>query len=566
MRPESMRGGKTTVATVALAIAIAGALCFHRSGSAQQQSPLAPQENGDAGGQSQQTADQTRGTTTLKVYSRLTVVDVTATDGNGHPVQGLQQSDFTILEDRKPQPIRNFEEVTEAGVPQPPALPPHTYTNLQPENASAAVNILLLDFANEAPVDSTNLRQMSRSVDTQNRVKQAAMEAIGRMPAGTRIAVLAMTNHLRVLEGFTTNQEVLKAAIGTVSYDLDGNGNGGGVQADMRNRMVLETFDQIAVDVAQVKGRKNLIWFTTGIPEITDPNHRGSGPDYSKPLSQMYDALTDAQISVYPVDVGGAGRLGERQLSMQQVAETTGGIAYTENNDMASGMLKAIDNGANYYSIAYVPPNPKYNGDYHAISVKVDRPGVNLVFRRGYYADEPSKHVMQAGLTLSLTPPPVSGGNMKAAMSRGMPVSQDLLFDVGVEPSTVPPKPGDPPIMGTLDPKLKGKHLTRYGFTYVVPAEQIKFKDGPGGKHTGKIEFDIAVYDADEKLLTGLSQTVTLPLSDGSYQQMLKIHGPVRFFEQIDLPPGQLFVRTGVLDTATAKVGTLELPLTVAKK
>ena len=56
-------------------------------------------------------AQQDSGTTTLQVYSRITVVDVTATDATGQPIYGLQQSDFTISEDGKPQPIRNFEEV-----------------------------------------------------------------------------------------------------------------------------------------------------------------------------------------------------------------------------------------------------------------------------------------------------------------------------------------------------------------------------------------------------------------------------------------------------------------------
>jgi hypothetical protein len=40
----------------------------------------------------------------------------------------------------------------------------------------------------------------------------------------------------------------------------------------------------------------------------------------------------------------------------------------------------------------------------------------------------------------------------------------------------------------------------------------------------------------------------------------------VRFFQQIDLPVGQLFIRVGVLDTTSNKVGTLELPLKVGKK
>jgi len=505
-------------------------------------------------------------TKTLQVYSRLTIVDVTATDANGNPVHGLQQSDFAILEDGKPQPIRNFEEVSSQDVLPPRQMPANVYTNLEPPPPSSAVNIILLDFANEAPVDSTNLGQVSRATQIQHYVKLAALDAIDRMPPGTRVAVLSMTNNLHVMQGFTSNQAILKAAVNAAPYDLDGNGNQQGVQRDMRNRMVLESFDEIAADVAPMKGRKNLIWFSMGIPDITDPNHPASIPDYSKPLSLAYDQLTAAQISVYPVYAGGVGLLGGRQLSLDMVAEATGGVAYSGTNDMATAVLKAIDNGANYYSISYVPPSEKFDGAYHKIEVKVDRPGVHLVFRNGYFADDLAKIKMPAGLTLSMTPPPAYAGNMKAPMSRGMATSQDLLFDVGVAPSTVAPKPTDPPVMGTLDPKLRGKRLTRYGFTYVVPAEQIRFADGAKGTHKGSLEFDIAVYDSNDELLTGLSQTLKMPVSDATYRQLASGKSPIRFFQQIDLPQGQLFVRVGVLDPATDKVGTLELPLKVGGK
>src|ERR1035437_8165111 len=46
-------------------------------------------------------------------------------------------------------------------------MPPNVYTNLQPAAPSSAVNILLLDFANEAPVDRTNLHQLSASTRVQ---------------------------------------------------------------------------------------------------------------------------------------------------------------------------------------------------------------------------------------------------------------------------------------------------------------------------------------------------------------------------------------------------------------
>jgi hypothetical protein len=159
---------------------------------------------------------------------------------------------------------------------------------------------------------------------------------------------------------------------------------------------------------------------------------------------------------------------------------------------------------------------------------------------------------------------------MQAALSRSMPTSQQILFDVGVESSTEVVKTTDPQgtILGTLDPvvkvKLKDKPLIRYNFNYAIPARQIAFTDGANGTHNGSLELDIAVYDADAKLVTGLSQTVKMPLSDDKYQQF--IQGPFRFSQQIDLPAGQFFVRIGILDRTSNKVGTLEIPLTVTKK
>lgn len=514
-------------------------------------------------------AQDSGGPATLQVYSRLTVVDATVTDSAGRPVQGLKQSDFTLLEDGKPQPIHNFEEVVSASVPPLPSLPPNVYTNLQPQAPSAAVNILLLDFANEAPVDSTVTSQVQNSVRVQHFVKQAAIEAIDQMPTGTRMMVLSMTNSLRILQSFTSDKEMLKAVINAAPYDLDGNGDKECVQSDGRNRMVLEVFDQIAADVFPIKARKNLIWFTVGIPAITNPNDRPSClPDYASALTHAYDLLNASQVAIYPIDALGVGNVTFQSpalLSMDAVAEATGGVAYYNTNALGTAVSQALYNGANYYAMAYIPPPVKYDGKYHSIEVKVDRPGVNLVYRKGYYADDPSKTTAKTGLTMTVTPPPAYAGNMKVPMSHGFPTSQQLLFDVAVEPSTIAPKPGDPPVLGTLDPRLQGRRLTRYGFSFVVPIQQIAFT-GSNKARKAALDFDIAVYDANDRLLTGLSQVVKTTLADATYQQQMNAKEPIRFFQQIDLPPGQLFLRVGVLDHTSNKVGTLELPLKVVRK
>lgn len=548
-----------TVLATACGLALLAAFAAMRPGASAQQ-----------GAMQQRAARQPAGATqTLHVVSRLTVVDVTAIDANGQPVQGLKSSNFTLYEDGKPEPIRNFEEVRSHPAQPPPPLPPNVYTDLQPPPPSSAVNIVLLDLLNEAPMDDTNPGAVSGSVQMQHYVKVAAIQAVQTMPTGTQVAVLTMTDDLRTVQSFTSNRALLTAAINAVPYDtvsLAGPRGGQCQEMDNRNNSVLEALDVIAHDTAPIYGRKNLIWFTVGIPQITIPSDRpGCLPDYSRSLSDTYALLTAAQVSIYPVDARGGGRLGAAQLSEQMVAEATGGVAYWGSNNMASPVLSAINNGANYYSIAYIPPNTRHDGQYHKIEVKVNRPGVNLTYRQGYYDDDTSKMKMPPGLTLSTSPPAVVNNDMRAPMSRGLATSSDVLFNVAVLPS-LPPRTADAPVLGTLDPRLKGRPLTRYGFQYSVPIQQIVFQNGTNGAHQDKLDFDLAVYDSGDRLLTGLSQTVTLTLTDASYRQMVANKEAVKLFQRIDLPPGQLFIRVGVLDHNSGKDGTLNLPLTVGRK
>ncbi len=85
---------------------------------------------------------QTSTAPTIQVFSRETIVDVMVTDAKGQPVHGLTQSDFTIEENGKPQPIRSFKEfgADAAAATKPlPKLPP----GFQAVPATGPVQILL---------------------------------------------------------------------------------------------------------------------------------------------------------------------------------------------------------------------------------------------------------------------------------------------------------------------------------------------------------------------------------------------------------------------------------------
>jgi VWFA-related protein len=566
---------------------------------------------------------------TLQVFSRLTVVDVTVTDAKGHSVQDLKQSDFTIKEGGKPQTIRNFLEIRENAVPAahvPPKLPPDVYTNAQPSPTTSAVNILLLDGLNTQPADMVAM-------------KQESIRYLKSMPRGTRIAVLTLTGSptgggLRIMQGFTSDPAVLIAVVDSKKnralpspfLDSDSNpilddqadqqaelGNDDAAaavqqfsnelaveQQDVRNRMTLEALNQIAAYVAGIKARKNLIWFTDGMPINIFPNGGVNDleglTDYAKELRKTNDLLTAAEVAVYPVDArrlfsnpaNGAdqhldritvrtgavqaandqafrNKKGGQLLGMEAVAEETGGAAIYNTNDLKSAVAKAIENGANYYTVAYAPSDLAYDGRYHTIDVEVGRPDVHLAYRKGYNADDILHNAITPELSLATSAPEPYGNNMQASMGRGVPTASQVLFDVRLAPSTEPAKPADAPVMGTLDAKLAGRPLVRYDVLYLVPARQITFTPGPGGTRKCSVSLDIAAYDVYGKLITGLSQTISSPAMTAEQYQRF-IQRPFQPSQQIDLPPGEIFLRVGVLDGGSDKVGTLEIPLNVSRK
>ena len=141
-------------------------------------------------------------------------------------------------------------------------------------------------------------------------------------------------------------------------------------------------------------------------------------------------ALSDGNIEL--VSVGGgdpnAAGLNERGLqeesrlareSLQTFAEETGGFAVVNTNGFANAYDRIVQENSAYYVLAYYPPNPKRDGKFHKIEVRVTRPGLTVRSRRGY-ANPTGKIPTPAKTTLSPelrdtleSPLPVSGLGMK---------------------------------------------------------------------------------------------------------------------------------------------------------
>ena len=543
-----------------------------------------------------QTAEQsaTQPVSTLKVFTRETIVDVVVTDSKGQPIRNLKASDFTVQEDGKPQSIRSFQE--SGLIPQQdhshPRLPVGVHTNFDSTPASGPVNVILIDALH------SDFTGAARSLE-------ATARYVSSMPDGTQVAILWLsTSGLHTLQGFTSDRKLLYAATQVTRTDIGSNED-----CQFITWATVDALNQIANYVAPIKGRKNLVWLTSGmpvyllrdggyswgatsscvdsqtslrtidylntddlyrnnqvsdasvlglftIPGVSSSDDEGLNLGMVHRLMDTFELFTAEQIAVSPVDFNGLtpGRnaLGGPQLVAEQVAQQSGGIAQYNSNDLAGRLAQAIDQGSHYYSVSYIPPRHKDDGHYHTIKVTVDIPGAKLVYREGYNAEDPRQPREYKGPEL-----------IKAALKGKTPPATQILFDAKLQPV-----PEDPYNLGPRSqPNAKGKKAparTPYDLFLAVPQSQITYGDGPNDTHTVNLQFAFDAYDLNGKFLGSHRQNVSLNLPPDRYESFRK--SPVVFHEQIALFPGPLFLRVGVLDGVSNKVGTLEIPLTVPKK
>jgi VWFA-related protein len=422
---------------------------------------------------------QTSSAPTIQVYSRETFLDVVVTDAQGQPVHGLKQSDFTLLEDGKEMSPRSFtEHRSDSDAPLPPtpiearqSLPPNTFTNATQSPTDRPINILLLDSLNTPAA-------------TQLIIQSQMLKMVEKMPPGTRMAVVRMTSYLAIVQGITTDPELIKAAIQNKkitpgAFALEDNGQdmannssldlasaedvklpaafvnphdpsgdiSGTVEGEhlaSRGQTTMIAMQQLARYLSGMPGRKNLIWFTGSVPTEWPPNPPekfniqdapGTEYDYTDALTSATDLLARSHVAIFPIDGrpagGGSGKGGHAKQehdTMDFMAEQTGGRASYRTADLTNTVLQDIDSGSNFYTFTYAPTNQRIDEHFHAITVKVNQPGLHLVYRPGYYLSEPTRSL--SGLKVKQATP------VQAAMERGGLEPTQILFKVQAAPTT----------------------------------------------------------------------------------------------------------------------------------
>ncbi len=364
-------------------------------------------------------------------------------------------------------------------------------------------------------------------------------------------------------------------------------------QTDLRVRYTLDALQQLAKYLRGVPGRKNLIWFSGSFPLNLDPDASLQSPFeamrvYSQQVSETTAMLASSRVAVYPVDARGLfndpqfdvqtsnsgmnTRSGQNpppftrsstkffqqtsaeHATMQQIAEETGGHAYYDTNGIKEAVAQAVETGSNYYTLAYAPGSKADDGRFHKIQITIpDAPSYKLTYRNGYVAESPKKNRADNAPVTAVT----------AAALRGAPPYSEIVFKVRVLPFSDPllsgakPQPGP---VGEVSPKVKGP-LAPYSLDYAIDVHNVTFAETSDGLHQGVFELLAIAYDRDGARLNYVDKAFRVSINDDQLQQaMLK---GIQIHQQIDLPPGEVYLRPTIHDLVSDHVGSVEIPLMV---
>src|SRR6266699_7357522 len=265
--------------TVRLAAWLAtGAMCSFPPPSRAQEQPAPPPAQAATPAEQQPAV-------VIKKESKLVLVDSVVTDKKGKYIRDLTQNDFKVFEDNKEQQVSTFSTGADAA-----------------SQANGQRRYLILFFDNS-----------TMAAPDQIQARSAATKFIEANAGPDRLmAVVDFGGALRIVQNFTANAEVLRAAVSGVkgsavdpnappdvpvtvaSTGLSSMGSSlGNAAADFGARSMLLAVRSLAKNLRGIPGRKMMILFSGGFP-LT--------PENQSELTATIDACNKSNVAVYALD------------------------------------------------------------------------------------------------------------------------------------------------------------------------------------------------------------------------------------------------------------------------
>jgi VWFA-related protein len=391
----------------------------------------------------------------LRAGVEQVVVDVVVTDQAGRTVTGLAAGDFTVLENGKAQPVDTFSEITLPYETRPAGSGPPAPAPVR-SNAHAAdgrVYVLLLDdyfvlvgrtdavkqvvrdFVERyvqpgdlvAVATTSGLSDATQAfTDDMGRVLRAVERFVGRKARSATVEKIEAAYRAREQDPL----RLRRAERGAAQFNRDGAApEVNAIDADHldRARVSLRTLKAVAESMAGAPGRRKAIVY---VSEGVDVALRaGDDADLSYELNGIIEASARANATVYALNPrglntqadevmeiralpsgqtignGGSGTdMAELQRELrvsanmlQTVADSTGGAAAIETNQLQDTLERVVRDSSHYYLLGYTPAAARRDGKFRTIDVRVNRPGLRVSARRGYQPPDPKEAASEFG-------------------------------------------------------------------------------------------------------------------------------------------------------------------------
>jgi VWFA-related protein len=501
-------------------------------------------------------------------------VDALVTDADGKPIANLTKDDFELFEDGKKQYVATFAlvnipiERAERPLFASGPVQPDVQTN---DHIEGRIYLLVLD-------------DLHTDVTRSPRVKAAATRFIENNFGTNDLAAVVFTGRSGDGQDFTNNPRLLVNAINKFSgrklrsatltriegarvdpatQQLAPGDDIDQMDRAFRARQMANNVRKLAEFMAGVHGRrKSMLLIGEGVDYDIYEAVGQLGSTASSVLLDTHDAIaaaTRGNVTIYTIDPRGlmnaegdlievAGTVGDAdsrsianemrlsQDSLRVLADSTGGFAAVNRNDLNGAFDRIVSENSSYYMLGFYSTNDRRNGRYRKLEVRVKRPGLRVRNRTGYY-EARGRAPSQPNASNSPTALPVA---VTEALGSPLPMAG------------VPMKVFAAPYKGQAP-------NAAVALVFEIDIRNFDFVQN-GGTFNEQVDVAFTSVNTQGKVFPGERQTATLTLKPDTYERA-KARG-LRVLSQANLPPGRYQIRVAA-GSKSGKAGSVVYDLEV---
>ncbi|WP_184216309.1 VWA domain-containing protein [Granulicella aggregans] len=307
-------------------------------------------------------------------------LDVVVTPQTGGPVAGLQQQEFTVLDNKVAKPILSFAPMG---------------------GSEAPVEVVLI-------VDAVNVGYETVAYE-RDKIERFLAADGGDLVHPVTLGVLT-DKGLQLQPSSSRDGKALKAQLDQYEMGLRTIRRSAGFYgAEERMEISLKAMGGLISLEGKKPGRKMILWVSPGWPLLSRENMLLDGKQQGRLFGQiamLSTALRRSGITIYSIDPIGTNeglirsdfyknfvngitkpsQVEPGDLGLQVLAVQTGGFVMTTNNDIVAMLQSAMNDSKAYYEISFEAAVGEHPDEYHKVEVQVDKPGMVARTRTGYYA------------------------------------------------------------------------------------------------------------------------------------------------------------------------------------